>query len=81
MFYNFFFENRAVNQIMRKNILELDSQQTTIWRMRIACWKPNASNTHSDYVILLLFHCNNGCTNAPQCYVIRTLRILFSEEH
>jgi hypothetical protein len=21
----------------------------------------------------LLFHCNNVCTNAPQCYVIRTL--------
>ena len=21
---------------------------------------------------LLLFHCNDDCTNAPQCYVIRT---------
>jgi hypothetical protein len=25
----------------------------------------------------LFFHCNNGCTNAPQCYVIRTLPLLF----
>ena len=25
---------------------------------------------------LLLFHCNNGCTNAPKCYVIRTLPAL-----
>ena len=26
---------------------------------------------------LLLFHYNNGCTNAPQCYVMRTLPVLF----
>jgi len=26
---------------------------------------------------LLLFHCNNGCTKAPQCYVIRTLPVSF----
>jgi hypothetical protein len=26
---------------------------------------------------LLLFHCHNGYTNAPQCYVIRTLPVLF----
>jgi len=25
---------------------------------------------------LLLFHCNNGCTNTPQCYVTRTLPVL-----
>jgi len=25
----------------------------------------------------LLFHCNNGCTKAPQCYIIRTLSVLF----
>ena len=24
---------------------------------------------------LLLFHCNNGCRNAPHCYVIRTLPV------
>jgi len=27
----------------------------TIWRMRIACWIPKASNTHSQYVILIAF--------------------------
>jgi len=26
----------------------------------------------------LLFHCNNGCTNVPQCYVIRTLPVLLN---
>jgi hypothetical protein len=25
----------------------------TIWRMRIACWIPKATNTHSGYVILI----------------------------
>jgi len=37
------------------------------------------SSTHSEYVTLeiLLFHCNSGCTNMLQCYVILTLAVLF----
>ena len=32
---------------------------------------------HTRYVqYLLLCHCNNGCTNGPQCYVIRTVYCL-----
>jgi hypothetical protein len=27
----------------------------TIWRVWIACWKPKASNTHSEYVLLIVF--------------------------
>jgi len=27
----------------------------TMWRMRIACWMPKATNTHSQYVILMVF--------------------------
>ena len=27
----------------------------TIWRMRVACWIPKATNTHSEYVILIAF--------------------------
>ena len=27
----------------------------TIWRMRIACWIPEATNTHSEYVTLIAF--------------------------
>ena len=45
----------------------------TIWRMRIACWITKAANTRSECSILTALHGNNGCTNAPQCYVIRTL--------
>ena len=45
--------------------------------MRIACWIRKATNTHAHVVLyLLLFHCNNGCKNAPQCYVIRTMPVL-----
>jgi hypothetical protein len=29
--------------------------QTTIWRMRIACWIPKATNTQSEYAILTPF--------------------------
>jgi hypothetical protein len=66
-----FFENLALHEIMWKNIVERGRSQMTKWRMRIACWTPRATNTHSEYVNVLLFHGNNGCTNAPQCYVIR----------
>ena len=41
----------------------------TIRRMRIACWTPNTTDTHSEYVIVLLFHSNSGCTNTSQCYI------------
>jgi len=46
-----FSENRAVCDIKWKNILKPGGQQTTIWRMRFACWIPKAINTHSEYVI------------------------------
>jgi len=46
--------------------------------MRITCWISKATNTHKQFVSYsLLFHCNNVCTNAPQCYVVRTLYVLF----
>jgi len=38
-----------------KNIVELDRPYMTIWRMRIECWVPKATNTHSEYVILIAF--------------------------
>jgi len=51
----FFFENRALNEIMWKQIVEPEMPQMTICRMRIACWIPKATNTHSEYVILIAF--------------------------
>jgi len=38
-----------------------------MWRMRIVCWTPKATNTRSEYVTLTVLHRINGCTNASQC--------------
>ena len=49
-----FSENRAVYEIMWKNIVEPEGRpQMTIWRIRISRCVPKATNTHSEYVILL----------------------------
>ena len=45
-----FFLNRVVYEIMWKNNVK---PQMTIWRMRTTCWKPKATNTPSEYVILI----------------------------
>jgi len=65
MFNNFFLENLAVYEIMSENFVHPDWSQK-IQRMCNGCWIPKATDTLSEYVILL-FHCNNGCTNAPDC--------------
>jgi len=40
---------------MWNNIVEPNRPQMTLWRMRIACWIPKATNTHSQYVIPIAF--------------------------
>ena len=51
----FFSENRAVREIMWKNTAKRGRPQMTIWRMRIACWIPKATNTHSQHVKFTVF--------------------------
>ena len=48
-------ENRTVYEIMWENTVELDRSHMTIWRMRIACWITKATNTYSEYIILIAF--------------------------
>jgi hypothetical protein len=55
VFSNVSVENRAVYEIMWKNVLELGGPQMTIWRTDIACSIPKATNTHLEYVILITF--------------------------
>jgi hypothetical protein len=74
----FLFENRAVYELMWKNIVQPDRLQMATWHIQIACWIFKATNPHSEYVILIAFPRNNGCKNAPHCYVIRTLLVLFN---
>ena len=46
----FSFENPAVYEIMWKNTVQPDKPRMTVWRMRIACWIPKATDIHSEYV-------------------------------
>ena len=55
MFNNFSPENRAFYEIMWKNIVERGRPQMTVWCIRFTCWIPKATNTHSEYVIRMLF--------------------------
>jgi len=40
---------------MWKNTADPDRPQMAIWRMRIACWITKATDTHSEYVMLIAF--------------------------
>jgi len=50
-----FFENRAICVIMSKNIVGSGRLLMMIWDLRIACWIPKATDTHSDYGIFIAF--------------------------
>jgi len=52
-------------------MVERGRPQMVIWPMRIGCGITKATDTHSEYVIMLLSFGNNRYANAPFCYVIR----------
>ena len=63
---------------MWKNVVEPDSPQMIIWRMRFACWIPKAARAHtpSEYVILTAFPLQKWFTNARVSHCMyRTLRV------
>jgi hypothetical protein len=51
----------------------------TIWRMRIACWILKATDTHSEYVILIAVPLQKGLP-ALKYSVLRTLPISVHEK-
>ena len=53
MFNIFSFENRVIYEITWQNIVEPGRPEMTIRRIRIACWIPKATNTHSEYIIFV----------------------------
>jgi hypothetical protein len=65
-------ENRAVYEIMWRNIVQPDRPKMTVWRMRNACWIPKANDTHSEYVILIAFP-QQQWSRERECYVLRIL--------
>ena len=66
-------ENRAVYEIMWKNIVHPDRPQMKIWRTNIACWIPKATNTHSQYVTLTAY--------PPQQWLHEHVLMLRFKEH
>jgi len=77
------FRISVVYEKMWENIVARTGPRMTVWRMCIACWISKATNmharTHTHTHRLCNTHCfihfNNGSTNAPHCYVTRTLRV------
>jgi hypothetical protein len=53
IFNNFLPKNRAVYEKMRKIYVQPGRPQMTVWRLRIACRIPKATNTLSEYVVLI----------------------------
>jgi hypothetical protein len=39
----------------------------TTWPINIACWIPKATNTHSEYIILIAFHSATLFARTPFC--------------
>jgi len=54
LFSNFVSENRAVYDLIWRNIIETTEYSITR-RMLFACWITKATNTHLEYVILIAF--------------------------
>jgi hypothetical protein len=49
----FFRKSRRLWENMGKNVVERVRSQMTVWRTRIVCWIPKATDTHTEYVILI----------------------------
>jgi hypothetical protein len=69
IFNNFVFENHAVYELIWKNTVERDRPQMTIWLMHHASLKQKVTNAHSEYVKLIAFPNNSGCSKASYCYL------------
>jgi len=54
---SFFFpsENQPLYEVKWKNTVERSRSQMTVWCIRIACWVPKATKTHTGCVIPIAF--------------------------
>jgi hypothetical protein len=50
LLFFFFFENRAVCEIMSKNMVEPEgvTNDVIIWRIRVTCWTSKVTCTHAN---------------------------------
>jgi hypothetical protein len=68
-------EYRTVRGIMWKNIVEPGRSQMTIWCTRIARWVPKATDTHSEYEILIAFPLHEWLHERPSVLRYSTLPV------
>jgi hypothetical protein len=71
-----FSENSDINEIMWKEYGRTNRSQMTIWNICIACWVPNNTNTHTEYVILIAVqrqHWLHARTSMLRCTYIACL--------
>ena len=59
--------------VMWKNTVEPDRPQITIWRTRIACWIPKATNTHTHTHRICNTYCFSTATVVAQMRLYVTL--------
>jgi hypothetical protein len=65
----FFFENGAVYEKIWKNVVKRGRPQMAIWPMRLACWIPTATNTHT------LRICNTYCFSTATTFARKRLSV------
>ena len=79
-----FTENHAIYKIMWNIIVELNRCHITTGRMIIACLIPKATDTHSEYVILIAFPVQQWlheyASVSHYMYVAHLVSILNSED-
>jgi hypothetical protein len=91
IFSNFFSENRAVYEIMWKNMVESEGHRwqynTVQKKLRFECWlrKAAVTDTHSFYLILIIvksstkyFIARQQCKQNPFCIYMATLNTFFT---
>jgi hypothetical protein len=64
---------------MWKNTGEQDRPQMTVLRMRISCWTPKATNTHSKFEILIPFPLQQWLQGRATLLRSRTLKLRSTE--
>ena len=74
-------KNLSIIEIMLENIVEPGRPQMTIWRMRIACWIPKATNTYSEQAIRIAFPLQQWLYEhtslLPYMYIVLLILILY----
>lgn len=63
------FTNQEGSQFMLIQVFATDD--STMQRIPLACWKTKASETHTEYVIFLPSTWHNGYSKEPRYYVIQ----------